>query len=196
MFAACCWRPSLAIDGSSGTPRGHGSVMRRPGSRWDGAVERPSAFQAGHIPKLPRIARALCAVAGRWCPPLAAAVAVTVAVSRNQRRSEIIRDNPDVGADYPPALLARGRSGGPASGDPAAGRSRLASQLVREHAGCCGDCLRLPPWRPICRATERSGTSCQPAGGDAACSHREEPSGMKRNGRHRRAVRRLRAGPR
>ena len=24
--------------------------MRRPGSRWDGAVERPSAFQAGHIP--------------------------------------------------------------------------------------------------------------------------------------------------
>jgi hypothetical protein len=24
--------------------------MRRPGSRWYGAVERPSAFQAGHIP--------------------------------------------------------------------------------------------------------------------------------------------------
>ena len=50
MFAGCCWWRSLAIDGSSGTSRGHGSVMRRPGSRWDGAVQRPSAFQAGHIP--------------------------------------------------------------------------------------------------------------------------------------------------
>src|SRR6266568_3435560 len=50
MFAGCCWWRSLAIDGCSGTSRGHGSVMRRPGSRWDGAVERPSAFQAGYIP--------------------------------------------------------------------------------------------------------------------------------------------------
>jgi hypothetical protein len=50
MFAGCCWWRSLAIYGSSGTSRGHGSVMRRPGSQWDGAVERPSAFQAGHIP--------------------------------------------------------------------------------------------------------------------------------------------------
>ena len=50
MFAGCCWWRSLAIDGSSGAPRGHGSVMRRPGSQWDGAIERPSAFQAGHIP--------------------------------------------------------------------------------------------------------------------------------------------------
>ena len=34
MFAGCFrWR-SLAVDGSSGTSRGHGSVMRRPGSRW------------------------------------------------------------------------------------------------------------------------------------------------------------------
>jgi hypothetical protein len=43
MFADCCWWRSLAIDGGSGTSRGHGSVMRRPRSRWDGAVERPSA---------------------------------------------------------------------------------------------------------------------------------------------------------
>jgi len=40
----------LAIDGSSGTSRGHGSVMRRPGSQRNGVIERPSAFQAGHIP--------------------------------------------------------------------------------------------------------------------------------------------------
>ncbi len=45
MFAGCCWWRSLAIDGRSGTSRGHGSVMRRPGSRWDGAVQRPSAFR-------------------------------------------------------------------------------------------------------------------------------------------------------
>ena len=50
MFAGSCWWRSLAVDGSSGTPRGHGSAVRRPGSRWHGAVERPSAFQAGHIP--------------------------------------------------------------------------------------------------------------------------------------------------
>jgi hypothetical protein len=50
MFAGGCWWRSLAIDGGSGTSRGRGSVMRWPGSRWDGAVERPSAFQAGNIP--------------------------------------------------------------------------------------------------------------------------------------------------
>jgi hypothetical protein len=50
MSAGCCWWRSLAIDGGSGTPRGHGSIMRRPGSRWDGVVERPFAFRAGHIP--------------------------------------------------------------------------------------------------------------------------------------------------
>ena len=50
MFAGGCrWR-SLAVDGSSGASRGHAPVVRRPGSRWGGAVERPSAFQAGHIP--------------------------------------------------------------------------------------------------------------------------------------------------
>jgi hypothetical protein len=43
-----------------GTP-----VMRRPDARWSGTVARPSVFQAGHAPKLPRIVRALCAVAGR-----------------------------------------------------------------------------------------------------------------------------------
>ena len=52
MFAGGCrWR-SLAVDGSSGASRGHAPVVRRPGSRWGGAVERPSAFQAGHIPSL------------------------------------------------------------------------------------------------------------------------------------------------
>jgi hypothetical protein len=50
MFGGGCrWR-SLAVDGSSGASRGHAPVVRRPGSRWGGAVERPSAFQAGHIP--------------------------------------------------------------------------------------------------------------------------------------------------
>ena len=41
---------SWAVDGSSGSSRGHALVLRRPGSRWGGAVERPYAFQAGHIP--------------------------------------------------------------------------------------------------------------------------------------------------
>jgi hypothetical protein len=50
MFAGCCWCRSLAVDGCSGASRGHALVMRRPGSRWGGAVERPSAFQAGHVP--------------------------------------------------------------------------------------------------------------------------------------------------
>lgn len=45
------------------------------------ACRGPSAFQAGHIPQLARIARVLCAVAGRGRLPLAAAVAVRVAVS-------------------------------------------------------------------------------------------------------------------
>ena len=50
MFAGGCrWR-SLAVDGSSGASRGHTPVVRRPGSRWSGAIERPSVFQAGHIP--------------------------------------------------------------------------------------------------------------------------------------------------
>src|ERR1700759_4115345 len=39
------------------------------------------SFQDGRIPRLLWIMRALCAVAGRWCLPLVAAVAVTVAVS-------------------------------------------------------------------------------------------------------------------
>ena len=47
MFAGCCWWRSLAIDGSSGTSRGHGPVMRRPGSQWDGVIERLSASRKG-----------------------------------------------------------------------------------------------------------------------------------------------------
>ena len=50
MFAGGCWCRSLVVDGRSGASLGHVSVMRRPGYRWYGAVERPSAFQAGHIP--------------------------------------------------------------------------------------------------------------------------------------------------
>jgi hypothetical protein len=45
MFAGDCRWLSLAVDGSSGASRGHAPVVRRPGSRWGGAVERPSAFQ-------------------------------------------------------------------------------------------------------------------------------------------------------
>ena len=66
----------MAIDGSSGTCRGHGSVMRRPRSRRDGAVERPSASGRTY-PQLAQIVRMLCAVAGRRCQRLAAAVAVS-----------------------------------------------------------------------------------------------------------------------
>src|SRR6516164_9453630 len=29
MFAGCCWRGSLAVDGRSGASEGHGPVMRR-----------------------------------------------------------------------------------------------------------------------------------------------------------------------
>ena len=50
MFADCCWWRSLAVDGSSGASRGHAPVVRRPSSRSGDAVERPSVFQAGHIP--------------------------------------------------------------------------------------------------------------------------------------------------
>ena len=49
MSAGCCWWRSLAVDGGSGTSRGHMPVMRRPGSRSSGTVSRPSVFQAGHI---------------------------------------------------------------------------------------------------------------------------------------------------
>jgi hypothetical protein len=74
MFAGGCWWRSLAVDGSSGTSRGHGSVMRRPGSRWDGVVERPSVFQAGHIPSWQEsyesYALSPIVVACRWSLPL------------------------------------------------------------------------------------------------------------------------------
>ena len=51
MFAGCCWWRSLAVDGSSGTSRGHGCVMRRLGFLGgDAAVERPSVFQAWRNP--------------------------------------------------------------------------------------------------------------------------------------------------
>ena len=39
----------MAVDGGSGTSRGHGPVMRRPGSRWSGAVSRPSAHDVWHL---------------------------------------------------------------------------------------------------------------------------------------------------
>ncbi len=48
-FAGCCWWRPLAVDGGSGTSRGHAwrmPAMRRPGARRPGAVVRPSAFQA------------------------------------------------------------------------------------------------------------------------------------------------------
>ena len=69
-FAGGCWWRSLAVDGRSGASRGHAPVMRRPGSRWSAAVERLSAFQAGHIPSWQRSCEcyALLLVAGacRW----------------------------------------------------------------------------------------------------------------------------------
>ena len=50
MFAGCRWWRSLAVDGGSGTRRGHAPVMRRPGARWSDAAIRPSANEAGHDP--------------------------------------------------------------------------------------------------------------------------------------------------
>jgi hypothetical protein len=49
MFAGCRWCRSLAVDGGSGPSRGHRSVMCRPGSQWDGAVERPSLDQGFRV---------------------------------------------------------------------------------------------------------------------------------------------------
>ena len=47
MFASCCrWR-SLVVDGSSRTSRGHGSVMRRPGSRWAAPSNNRPHFSRG-----------------------------------------------------------------------------------------------------------------------------------------------------
>jgi len=82
MFAGGCrWR-WLTIDGSSGTSRGHGSVMRRSGSRRDGAVERPSVFhQAGHIPSwrgsCERYALSAVAAGRRWLLLLSAEIPQT-----------------------------------------------------------------------------------------------------------------------
>ena len=42
---------------------------------------RTTVFSGRTYPELAQILRELCAVAGRWCLPLVAAVAVTVAVS-------------------------------------------------------------------------------------------------------------------
>ena len=39
MFAGCCWRRSLAVDGSSGTSRGHASAAQSSQEHWP----RPSA---------------------------------------------------------------------------------------------------------------------------------------------------------
>ena len=70
MFAGCCWWRSLAVDGYSGASRGHAPVVRRPSS-WRGcADERPSVFQAGHIPSWrgsrERYELSPVAVACRW----------------------------------------------------------------------------------------------------------------------------------
>jgi hypothetical protein len=81
MFAACCWRQSLAIDGGSGTSRGHGSVMRRPGSRWDGAVARPSLFRPAVVLSRHTTYERTAVPPLAGASPLAAGVAVTVAVS-------------------------------------------------------------------------------------------------------------------
>ena len=49
-FARCYWCRSLAVDGRSGASPGHMSVMRRPGSRWRSALQRPPTFRAPHSP--------------------------------------------------------------------------------------------------------------------------------------------------
>jgi hypothetical protein len=56
-------------------------------SRRNGADPRSSANEGRTYPQLARIVRALCAIAGRCWWPVAAAVAVTVAVSRGPIRA-------------------------------------------------------------------------------------------------------------
>jgi hypothetical protein len=70
MFAGCCWWRPLVVDGYSGASRGHAPVVRRPSS-WRGcADERPSVFQAGHIPSwrgsCERYALSPVAAVSRW----------------------------------------------------------------------------------------------------------------------------------
>ena len=84
-------RPSLAarwadIPGLSARDRRCPAAWQQywQQSRRDGTDPRPSAFQAGHIPKSPDNVRASGAVVGRRCLPLVVAVAVTVAVSSAQ----------------------------------------------------------------------------------------------------------------
>ena len=69
-LAGCYWWRPLAVDGGSGASRGHAPEMRRPASRWSGAVVRPSVFQAGHIPSWRGSCEryALPPVAAVWSP--------------------------------------------------------------------------------------------------------------------------------
>jgi len=81
MSAGCCWWRSLAIDGYWGASRGHAPEVRRSSSRWARRRRTTFRFSGRTYPQLARIVRELCAVGGRCCQRLAAAVAVTVAVS-------------------------------------------------------------------------------------------------------------------
>ncbi len=62
MLAVCCWWRSLAIDGSSGTSRGHGPVMRRPGSLLTLTVPQIPAPASGplQISSCPGLVSARC----------------------------------------------------------------------------------------------------------------------------------------
>jgi hypothetical protein len=115
MFAGCCCRRSSAVDGNSGASRGHAPEVRRPGSRWSGAVERPSAFhQAGRIPCWRESCERLCAAAGRCCSPMVAAVAVSPRVS-GLGRVDPRRSPPRAWIPRRVCRSKRARTGAPAS---------------------------------------------------------------------------------
>ena len=89
--------------------RGHGSVMRRPRSRRDGAVERPSASGRTY-PQLAQIVRMLCAVAGRRCQRLAAAVAVSHSRFGGQAGTQASDPTPAPGQNPASRAAVRGLS--------------------------------------------------------------------------------------
>jgi hypothetical protein len=77
---SACWAdiPQLSTRGE-GRPAAWQQYWQQSGP--NGVDPRPSVFQAGRIPRLAWIVRVSCAVAGRCRLPLAAGVAVIVAVS-------------------------------------------------------------------------------------------------------------------
>jgi hypothetical protein len=74
---------SACLYADEPTYRPAACLLARPGEVL-GTGSPTVCFSGRTYPQLAQIVRELCAVAGRWCSPLVAAVAVSVAVSRGQ----------------------------------------------------------------------------------------------------------------